>query len=248
MRILGVDTSTATASVALIEDGQLIAEGGDGREISIGLSSARGNHSETVLPLIQKVLDKAECRIADLAAIAVAIGPGSYTGLRIGLALVKGLAYHANLPVVGVSSLEAQATRVQDLAGPICPLLDARKQEVYAALFDRRDGILLRRMADRACAITALASMFDPAPPESTLAFVGAGAARYREELLRMFDGRAQLIGETGAESAPHAVARLALVRVADAAGGDLGALVPFYLGPSQGLGNAHGIVPNSLK
>jgi hypothetical protein len=90
--------------------------------------------------------------------------------------------------------------------------------------------------------------MFDPAPPESTLAFVGAGAARYREELLRMFDGRAQLIGETGAESAAHAVARLALVRVADAAGGDLGALVPFYLGPSQGLGNAHGIVPNSLK
>jgi len=248
MRILGVDTSTATASIALIEDGQLIAEAGDGREISIGLTSARGNHSETVLPLIQAVLDKADCQLADLAAIAIAIGPGSYTGLRVGLALVKGLAYDGNLPVIGVSSLEAQAARVQDLAGPICPLLDARKQEVYAALFDRRDGILLRRMADRACAITALATLFVSAPPAPPIAFVGAGAERYREELLRMFNGRAQLIGETGAASAAHAVARLAIERVANAAGGDLGQLVPFYLGASLGLGNTHGIVPNLLK
>ena len=103
MRILGVDTSTTSASVALIEDDQLIAEAGDGREISIGSISARGNHSETVLPLIQAVLDKADCRLADLAAIAIAIGPGSFTGLRIGLALVKGLAYDGNLPVIGVS-------------------------------------------------------------------------------------------------------------------------------------------------
>ncbi len=248
MRILGVDTSTTTAGVALIEDDQLIAEAGDGREISIGLAGARGNHSETVLLQIQAVLDKAECRIAELGAIAIAIGPGSYTGLRIGLALVKGLAYDGNLPVIGVSSLEAQAARVQDLAGPICPLLDARKQEVYAALFDRRDGILLRRMADRACAITTLATLFDPAPLAPPIAFVGAGAERYREELLRMFDGRAQLIGEAGAESAAHAVARLALERFADAPGGDLGQLVPVYLGAYLGLGNTHGFVPNSLK
>ena len=102
MRILGVDTSSTSASVALIEDDQLIAEAGDGRELSIGSISARGNHSETVLPLIQAVLDKADCRLADLAAIAIAIGPGSFTGLRIGLALVKGLAYDGNLPVIGV--------------------------------------------------------------------------------------------------------------------------------------------------
>ena len=248
MRILGVDTSTTSASVALIEDDQLIAEAGDGRETSIGFTSARGNHSETVLPLIQAVLDQAECRIADLAAIAIAIGPGSYTGLRIGLALVKGLAYDGNLPVIGVSSLEAQAARVRDLAGPICPLLDARKQEVYAALFDRHDGILLRRMADRACAITALATLFDTTPPAPPIAFVGAGAERYCEELLRMFDGRAQLIGETGAASAAHAVARLAIERFANAREADLGLLVPLYLGPSMGLGNTHGIVPNPLK
>ena len=70
---------TTTASVALIEDDQLIAEAGDGREISIGLAGARGNHSETVLSQIQTVLDKAECRIADLAAIALAIASGSHT-------------------------------------------------------------------------------------------------------------------------------------------------------------------------
>ena len=163
MRILGVDTSTTSASVALIEDDQLIAEAGDGREPSIGLISARGNHSETVLPLIQAVLDKSDCRLADLNAIAIAIGPGSFTGLRIGLALVKGLAYDGNLPVIGVPSLEAQAARVRAFAGLICPLLDARKEEVYTAVFDRRDGILRRRIADRACAVTTLATLFDPA-------------------------------------------------------------------------------------
>lgn len=248
MRILGVDTSTATASVALIEDGQLIAEAGDGRKTQIGLASARGNHSETVLPLIQAVLDKADCQLADLAAIAIATGPGSFTGLRIGLALVKGLAYDGNLPVIGVSSLEAQAARVRDLAGLICPLLDARKQEVYAALFDRRDGVLLRRMADQAFEISALATLFDLTAKALPIAFVGAGAERYREELLRMFNGRAQLIGETGAESAAHAVARLAIERFADAREADLGQLVPFYLGASLGLRNTHGIVPNPLK
>ncbi|MGZ8476861.1 MAG: tRNA (adenosine(37)-N6)-threonylcarbamoyltransferase complex dimerization subunit type 1 TsaB [Candidatus Binatia bacterium] len=248
MRILGVDTSTTTASVALIADDLLIAEAGDGRETSIGLTRARGSHSETILPLIQAVLDKSECRLADLTAIAIAIGPGSFTGLRVGLAVVKGLAYDGNLPVIGVSSLEAQAARVQDLAGPICPLLDARKQEVYAALFDRRDGILLRRMADRACAITTLASLFDPAPSAPQIAFVGAGAERYREELLPMCDGRARFIGEAGAVSAAHAVARLAIERFADAPGGDLGQLAPFYLGAPLGLGNTREIVPNSLK
>ena len=248
MRILGVDTSSTSASVALIEDDQLIAEAGDGRELSIGSISARGNHAETVLPLIQAVLDKADCRLADLAAIAIAIGPGSFTGLRIGLALVKGLAYDGNLPVIGVRSLEAQAARVRAFTGLICPLLDARKQEVYAAIFDPRDGILRRRMADRACAIANLATLFDSGPGAPPIAFIGAGAKRYCQELLRMFAGRAQLIGETEAESAAHALARLALKRFADTPGGDLGQLVPFYLSPFTGLGNTHGIDPNSLK
>ncbi|HYJ16897.1 MAG TPA: tRNA (adenosine(37)-N6)-threonylcarbamoyltransferase complex dimerization subunit type 1 TsaB [Candidatus Limnocylindria bacterium] len=238
MRILGVDTSTTSASVALIEDDQLIAEAGEGREHSIGLISARGNHSETVLPMIQAVLDKSDCRLADLTAIAIAIGPGSFTGLRIGLALVKGLAYDGNLPVIGVPSLEAQAERVRAFAGLICPLLDARKEEVYTAVFDRRDGILRRRFADRACAVTTLATLFDPLPSAPAIAFIGAGAERYCHELLRLFAGRAQLIGETDAESAAHALARLALRRFADAPGGDLGQLVPFYLSSFTGLGN----------
>ncbi len=191
MRILGVDTSTTTASVALIEDDQLIAEAGDGREISIGLSSARGNHSETVLPLIQAVLDKAECRLADLAAIAIAIGPGSFTGLRIGLALVKGLGLRRQL--AGRRRVEPRgASRA---CASIWPGLSVRcstraSKKSTPPVFDRRDGILLRRMADRACAITALATLFDPAPLAPPIAFVGAGAERYREELLRMFEGR----------------------------------------------------------
>lgn len=249
MRILGVDTSTTTASIALIEDSRLVAEAGCSSQTEMPPAlSAKGNHSETVLPLIQAVLDKAAFRLSDLSAIAISIGPGSFTGLRIGLALVKGLAYGCALPVIGVSSLEAQAARVEDSGGSICPLLDARKQEVYGALFERRSGALLRRMADRVFAVSALAAVTELQGAAAPIVLVGNGAERYRVELAQMFGGRVQIIGDACSVSVGHAVARLGLERFSDPRGVDLGTLVPFYLGSSQALGNTRVIPPNPLK
>ena len=249
MRILAVDTATPLSSVAILEDGQLSAEATlppqSPNEVAV---SAKSTHSETVIQLIQSVLDGAHRRLSEIDAIAVSIGPGSFTGLRIGLALVKGIAYECHLPVVAVSSLEAQAARVAGLSGTICPLLDARKQEVYAALFDRRDGELVRCLADQAIAVSELAGFFGAAAKTAEIVFVGNGAERYREQILDLFDGRAQIIGENCAGSAAATVARLALARIAVAPGADLGQLVPLYMGSSQGLGNTREILPNPLK
>jgi tRNA threonylcarbamoyladenosine biosynthesis protein TsaB len=250
MTILGVDTATAVSSVALLEDGQVSAEAAifppqspDGVTVS-----SKSNHSETVLPLIQSVLETRHRRFSDIDAIAVSIGPGSFTGLRIGLALVKGLAYECNLPVVGVSSLEAQAARVTESVGAICPLLDARKQEVYAALFDRRDEKLVRCRADQAIEVSELIGLFGAITDTAAIAFVGNGAARYREQIVDLFGERAQIIGENCGGSAAGALARLALARLTEASGADLGQLVPLYLGASQALGNTRRILPNPLK
>jgi len=249
MRILGLDTATSLASVALLENGQLTAEETFPRyspnQVTV---HAKSNHSEILLPLLQSVLESAHCQLSDIDAIAVSIGPGSFTGLRIGLALVKGIAYDCRLPVVGVSSLEAQAARVAELSGMICPLLDARKQEVYAALFHRYGGELVRRLDDQAVAVSELVDLIGAASERSAIVFVGNGAERYGAQIRELFDGRAQIIGEKGLGSAAGAVARLARARLAAAPASDLGQLVPLYLGSSQALGNTRRILPNPLN
>ena len=116
MRILGIDTATSIASVALVEDGESIAEElHDRRRGTIEAATVQlgGNHSEFILPSIQLLLDKTHTTLSSVSGIAVTIGPGSFTGLRIGLATVKGLAYEWGIPVVGISTLAAHAARVK---------------------------------------------------------------------------------------------------------------------------------------
>ena len=246
MRILGIDTATAVSSVAFLEDGQLTADATfPPRNRTGGALSAKSSHSEFILPLISSVLDNAHRKFSDIDVIAVSIGPGSFTGLRIGLALVKGIAYECNLPVAGVSSLEAQAARLTKISGTICPLLDARKHEVYAALFEQREGSLLRCAADQATEVTDLMGLFSST---SGVTFVGNGAELYQEQILHLFGSRAQIIGEACGSSAAGGVARVASARSPAIAGTELGPLVPLYLGTSQALGISRKILSNSLK
>src|ERR1700754_2616032 len=105
--ILGIDTATSTASAALVENGRLLGEqihGDRSPAPSSGISTPKGNHAEIVLPLIQSLLKPTGTSIDALCGIAVSIGPGSFTGLRIGLATAKGIAYERGLPIVGVST------------------------------------------------------------------------------------------------------------------------------------------------
>jgi tRNA threonylcarbamoyladenosine biosynthesis protein TsaB len=131
MLTLAVDTSTQSGSVALLNSDSVLAE----CLINVGI-----NHSETLLPAIEKILSVAGTEIAEVDLFALTVGPGSFTGLRVGASTVKGLALVADKPVVGVSSLDALALNVANSTILICPMLDARKKEVYTALYrpDRR--------------------------------------------------------------------------------------------------------------
>jgi tRNA threonylcarbamoyladenosine biosynthesis protein TsaB len=135
-----------------------------------------------------------------------------------------------------------------EFSGMICPLLDARKQEVYGALFDRRNGELVRCLADQAIEVSELSVLLGAIPDNAAITFVGNGATRYREQILELLQDRAQIVGESCCGSVAGAVAQLALTRLAEASGSDLGQLVPLYLGASQGLGNTRRILPNPLK
>lgn len=131
MRILAFDAAGKGLSVAVVEEGRVLAEAG----LNVGLT-----HSQRLLPLVQSLLAAADIAPDTLDMVAVTNGPGSFTGLRIGLATAKGLAETWGVPLAAVSTLAAVAYAARGMGALICPMLDARRNEVYTALYDAAGG------------------------------------------------------------------------------------------------------------
>ena len=147
MRILGFDTSAKAASVALSEDGKLISE----FYLDSGFT-----HSETVLPMAKAVMDAARIKPSDIDLFAVNCGPGSFTGLRIGIAAAKALGMSLDKPCAAVSTLEALAYNMQSAGGIICAAMDARCNQVYTAFFESDGKNIERLCEDRAVSTDVL--------------------------------------------------------------------------------------------
>ncbi len=147
MKILALDSTAIAASVALCEDARLLGE----------YTIQNGNtHSETLLPMVESLLHHFALTPDGIDLFAASAGPGSFTGVRIGAATVKGLAFDTGKPCIGVSTLEALAYNLIGFEGLICPVMNARRAQVYTALFRCKDGVLERLMPDSAIAITEL--------------------------------------------------------------------------------------------
>lgn len=143
MKILALETSAKAVSAAVTEDGAVAASCYQ----CTGLT-----HSRTLMPMVEAMLRNADLTTSDLGAIAVAAGPGSFTGIRIGVAAAKGLAFALSLPTVGVSTLEAMARNVAFADGVIVCAMDARRGQFYNAVFEAEGGVLTRVTPDRAVA------------------------------------------------------------------------------------------------
>lgn len=148
MKILSFETSAKAGSVALTEDGILLGESYQ----NTGLT-----HSQTVMTMAEDLMKACGATAGEIDAIAVAAGPGSFTGIRIGVAAAKGFAWGGQLPCYGVSTLEAMALGLGIDHGYVCPVMDARRNEVYNALFLAEGGKLTRIAQDRAIALSNLA-------------------------------------------------------------------------------------------
>ena len=147
MRILAFETSAKACSVAYIEDGVLLAEAYE----NTGLT-----HSQTLMTMAQDMLRNCGATPRDVQAVAVAAGPGSFTGVRIGVAAAKGFAWGAELPCCGVSTLEAMARNLGVYEGYVLPVMDARRNQVYNALFKAEKGLYTRIREDRAISLEEL--------------------------------------------------------------------------------------------
>lgn len=172
MKILALETSAKACSAAVTEGGQILASCYQ----NTGLT-----HSRTLMPMVESMLKNAELTVDDLGAVAVAVGPGSFTGLRIGVAAAKGLAFAAGLPAAGVSTLEAMALGLSHMDALIVCAMDARRNQVYNALFEAKNGSLTRLCQDRAVGLPELAEELrgDPRPKIA----VGDGGALCQKAL-----------------------------------------------------------------
>ncbi len=166
MKLLALETSAKAASCAVLEDAAPVAAAWQ----CTGLT-----HSRTLLPMVEDLLKNSGLALEDMDAIAVAAGPGSFTGLRIGIAAVKGLAWAAELPCIPVSTLEAMAWPLAHLEGTVACAMDARRQQVYHAVFRASGGALERLRADCAVSLEEAAAGLEGLPGPVTV--VGDGAA-----------------------------------------------------------------------
>ena len=142
MKILALDSSAVSASAAILDDDKVLGE---------FFINTKQTHSQTLMPMVQQVLTQTKTNLEEIDLFAVSVGPGSFTGVRIGVACVKGMAFAQNKPCIAVSTLEAMAYPLSMLNGIICAVMDARCQQVYHALF-RVNGSAVERICDD-CAV-----------------------------------------------------------------------------------------------
>lgn len=177
MRILALDTASESGSVAVADGGDLLAE---------ITAARRETHSRYLMKLIDRALRLSGLSIKEIDGFAVTRGPGSFTGLRIGISTVKGLAWVTQKPIVGISSLSALAVQAGPTSRLICPMLDARNHEVYFGRYRFAGGRLKCELEDHAASpAAAIGGIGEPC------LFIGDGAQRYREMITDSLGERA---------------------------------------------------------
>lgn len=220
MKIVGIETSTLVGGVALLDDETLVAE----YTLNVALT-----HSERLLSVLDQLLAATGTGLAEVDGLAVAVGPGSFTGLRIGLSTAKGLAFATGKPLVGVPTLDALARTLPFARHPVCPILDAKKGEVYACLYRTDRGEVERLWEYVSLAPAELSRRLD-----GPVIFLGDGVAAYRELLERELGPAALFAPPGGRVPSAAAVAELGLRALRAGETADPAALTPLYVRPSE--------------
>lgn len=221
MMVLGIESSTGRCGTALVREEEVVGE---------CMLGGEGATSDRLHLLIKQLSDGLRVSMEDVGGIAVSIGPGSFTGLRVGLSTAKGLALALSKPVVGVSSLAAMAWEVPLASWPVAPALDARKGEIYTGLYSTEDGMprTLR---------PPFATRPDEVPADyrdRCIIFLGTGATLYRDVLARTSGPKARFLTPGRAWPRAAAIAFLGASRLLRGEVDDMASLVPTYLRPSE--------------
>jgi tRNA threonylcarbamoyladenosine biosynthesis protein TsaB len=225
MKIFAIETATMLGGIALLDDSAgLIAE------IRLNVHST---HSERLMTGTEHILKQSGLTLADIDCFALSIGPGSFTGLRIGLSTVKGLSYATGKPVVSVPTLEALAYNFPYCAYPVCTMLDARKKEVYAALFRWDKDGFERLLTEVPVAVPELMERIRYFKDKKVI-FTGEAALLYRDRIIEFIGKKAIFASPDKIVPSPAHVALLGMKKAHEKEFSELRSLVPFYIRKSE--------------
>jgi len=223
MKVLAIDTSSIVASVAIVDEQKVLGE---------YTINHKKTHSQKLMPMIKETLSACEIDIADIDLYCVSIGPGSFTGLRIGVATAKALAHSANKPVIGINTLDALAYGMPYFEGIICPIIDARNNQVYTAqyIWDINGPKLLTQYIaqDIQNIINELKDK------KEKVIFVGDGVSVYKENIIDNLKELAVFSPVFSTMQKASVVAELAIQKYRERHFDNYLTLTPFYLRKSQ--------------
>lgn len=223
MFVLGIDSATPVAAAAVAGEGGILAE---------RMVLNQRTHSVNLLPMIKAVLEESEVDRREIAGIAVSGGPGSFTGLRIGMSTAKALAQVWGKPVVGISTLETLAFPLAGHGSLVCPVLNARKNEVYTAIYDCTGSVpncLTGHMSVKPEKLVEILLQF-----KKPVSFLGDGVHIYSARLKAGLGGLARFVPHAANFPRGAAVAELGLIAFREGRGVDPAALQPEYIRPSE--------------
>lgn len=223
MKILGIETSTGVNSVAIVTEEKVLCE------ISL---DAGPTHSSYLMNNIELILRYTSLKISDIEGIAVSCGPGSFTGLRVGISLAKGLAYASKKSIVGIPSLDALAYKNYGRGVIVCPMTDAKKNEVYFSLYTNHNNKFRKLIRERSSVIEDAVSLIKEYYYE-TIIFAGDGSVKYMDYLKKKFK-RFNLAPVSSRFPSASAVADLGIIRIKNNDIDDFNQLLPFYLRESD--------------
>lgn len=218
MKILAVDTSSKICSVAILEDRQVLDE--------INLDDGR-THSENLMPTIQLILERNDLTLDDIDLIGVTVGPGSFTGIRIGIASVKAMAEVKNIPVAAISSLQCLAKNIAKDSGTVVSMIDARNNNVYGGIYDISTNSVVEECAE------SVDTLVDKITPYKNITFVGDGAIINKGKIQRAFYGQKVEFAEENEQRAAN-TGILAYEKYLTNSLESADSVIPLYLRKSQ--------------
>jgi len=223
LKILGIDTSTKFCNLGLIEDKDVLIE--------YTINGLKKKHSSILVPAIKDLLKTMGLKMEEINGIAISIGPGSFTGLRIGLCVAKGLCYARSLPLLGITTLDAMAFPLKEIPYLICPVLESKKDEIYDVVF--RGGDSLHRVMDYKCEdIQSLLVRLSPL--KEKIIFLGDGIKKYRDIIKEKIGKDALFIDSQLNLPVATSIAFLGLNKLKKGEKDDISTITPFYLRKSQ--------------
>lgn len=215
MKAIAIDTSNLTLGVAIVDDNKVIGE---------YITNIKQNHSVRAMPAVEWLMQECGIRPEELDRVIVACGPGSYTGLRIGVSIAKTLAWTLNIPLASVSSLEVLAAGGSYFNGYICPIFDARRGQVYTGLYEYADGELINRRNDQNLLLSDW--LLELKKEKKQILFIGNDVSLHQELIVEVLGDQAVIASMTEHNPRPAMLGKIGLMKEPE----DVHTFVPNYI------------------